>query len=79
MVCKRSASARCGRLAVTFPLLLLGFCVTFNIPKRMREVAQAKGISAIECLQGVSAAAEAYRKSDQIAGRTDFIEALQQA
>ncbi|CAJ1345093.1 unnamed protein product [Effrenium voratum] len=45
----------------------------------MHEVAQDKGISAIEYLQGVSAAAEAYRKSNQIAGRTDFIEALQQA
>ncbi|CAJ1381451.1 unnamed protein product, partial [Effrenium voratum] len=67
------------RLAVALPFLLVfGFHgVTFNIPKRMHEVAQDKGISDIEYLQGVSAAAESYKKSDQIAGRTGFIKALQ--
>ena len=43
------------------------------------HVAQDKGISDIEYLQRVRAAAQAYRKSDQIAGRADFVEALQQA
>ena len=81
MACKRSASARCRRLAVALPFLLVfGFHgVTFNIPKRVHEVAQDKGISDIEYLQRVRAAAQAYRKSDQIAGRADFVEALQQA
>ncbi|CAJ1390372.1 unnamed protein product [Effrenium voratum] len=81
MACKRSASARYRRLAVALPFLLVfGFHgVTFNIPKRMHEVAQDKGISDMEYLQGVSAAAESYKKSDQIAGRTGFIKALQKA
>ena len=80
MASKRSTSASCVRLAAIGCLLVYGFRnLTFSIPKQIEEGAQNKRISSVQYLEEVSNGAELYQKSNAIAGRVEFMNALKKA
>ena len=80
MACKRNTSASCVRLAAIGCLLVYGFRkLTFSIPERIQETAPNKGISPSQYLEDVSNRAELYRRSNEVAGREEFVKKLNEA
>lgn len=75
---RRSASHRLPILPCVL-IWLFHFEATFSIPEGIQKVAQAQGIRPEKFLENVSGNAGAYRESNKIAGRVDFMKSLKQA